>query len=109
MHQILVLKAAGPHPRGYSRLRFARRWLVATARSATTLSSDSRLTPPDYGLTPPGYRLLPAASSAGRDDDVERAVHRFPVGGERADVGILARVGRGLELERYRLARLEQL
>ena len=53
--------------------------------------------------------LLPAPAAARRRDDVERAVHRLPMRREGADVGILPGFRRGLELERHRLARLEQL
>src|SRR4249919_3483491 len=44
---VSLFTAAGPHPRGYSRLRFARRWLATTAffqcDSAAHLVGFSRL------------------------------------------------------------------
>src|SRR5215211_4199013 len=40
---------------------------------------------------------------------VQHAVHDSPVAGKRADVGILAGLGRRLELHRHRLAGFDQL
>src|SRR6185503_16934954 len=42
-------------------------------------------------------------------DDIQKTVHRAPVRRERTNVRVLAGGGRGAELERHRLSRLEQL